>query len=301
MNLFNRSLTLLNRLAVRPVLRPVVAITVSSLLMACLLSFHPLDSSPFNLYTSLGGIQNRFGILGALLAGALVEAFGGASLLLPFLIFSRICLPNRQISALRYWMTALLTLFSFAFLLGMLDVPPNSSLKGSGWVGWSSLNWTQQTLGSKLGLIFAIISFSWLILQLKPRGLAFVPKKLLHTMNIVLEAVTSFSSFLIVPKRFNPFQKHPCPPLRYRQSARPEIPPSNSAIPSRPLPHPLSTEPQTAPQAITPAPDEPSSSPPSPPSSPPSPFKKDWEQRCKVWQDNLELDWIRSSDHSKSD
>ncbi len=263
----------------RSAFRLAVALLAATLLSACLLSFHPFDPTPLNLRTPLGGTQNLFGTPGALLAGALMETFGAATLLLPLIVFSRICFPHKDFSSIRYWLTALLMLTSLASLLGLLGIPPIAGITGSGWIGWSAQRWAQYTLGNWIGITPVIFACVWLITKLNPCWPSAFPQKLKRFCFFPIATVYSLLFYLRI--LLHKFVPHTLKQLFKGNSKSTTKYPQKTPLPT--------ITPQT-----------PVSNPPTPPEAPPASsskttsvgvFHKDWQQRCDSWQENLELDW----------
>ena len=90
---------------------------VGTLVLIALMSYHPYDPSPFNLFTPAHGIQNSLLLPGALLAGFLLEGLGWSAYSLPILLL--LLGRKDRVSGLLRFLPILLEILSVTTLIAL--------------------------------------------------------------------------------------------------------------------------------------------------------------------------------------
>ena len=123
------------------------------------------DPTIFNQLYPSAGIQNWIGLIGAITGGSLLEIFGPASLLLPWL-FVRIFLHQpRRVSIMvgTYYTFVIVFLLSIlhelSLKLNFLEPVNSSFLLQNGYAGKLALEWMGQTMSFALSSIALVTMF----------------------------------------------------------------------------------------------------------------------------------------------
>ncbi len=115
-------------------------ILLSAGLFVALFSYDAFDPSPFNLRT-VENAQNALGIAGAMVSGALREAFGWGAWMLPLLVLHLLLPAALRLNLVSWAVRATLLLSATSGLIFCLWVNSPTIVEKSGWVGWALTQW----------------------------------------------------------------------------------------------------------------------------------------------------------------
>lgn len=150
-------------------------LALAALGLTALLGFNDRDPTLLNLLYPAHGIANPLGYPGALIAGTLLDLFGGAALLLPLLLALWGATPRDRPLAGHFALHALVLVASVATLTAQWGVPAGLGLASSGVVGLAGRTWIAASVGPWVGQALLLLAAGyalWRLLYLRALRLA---------------------------------------------------------------------------------------------------------------------------------
>ena len=145
-------------------------VALAALGMTALLGFSDHDPTLLNLLYPSHGVTNPLGYPGALIAGTLLDLFGGAALLLPPLLALWGVTPRERPRAGHFTLHALVLVVCVATLAALWGAPAGLGVASSGLVGLAGRGWVAASVGTWAGqaLLLAAAGYAlWRLLYLR--------------------------------------------------------------------------------------------------------------------------------------